>query len=342
MKAVVLQGEGKVSVVSDRPTPSLRDGYVLVKTHAVAVNPTDWKTADRNNRPGFLLGCDYAGVVEQVGEHVTKKWKAGDRICGMAHGGSSNYQESGAFAEHIVVKGDVAMHIPENLSFEEAATLGVGIFTVGQGLYQSLELEMPENPTKEKKPILIYGGSTATGILGIQFAKASGYDPIATCSPKNFDAVEEAGAEGAFNYHEPDCAARIRDYTNNNLQLAWDCIGSQDSAQFCADSLSSIRGCKYAAIIPNKFPREDVPTWYTMAYTHLGEAWAVPNKEYPASLEDFNFAKMWALVAERELAEGRVKVHKPRIGKGLEGVVEGLDLLRNGKVSGEKLVYTLS
>ena len=54
---------------------------------------------------------------------------------------------------------------------KEAATLGVGITTVGQGLYQSLQIPWPGSPAKEPFPLLIYGGSTATGSLAIQFAK---------------------------------------------------------------------------------------------------------------------------------------------------------------------------
>ena len=79
--------------------------------------------------------------------------------------------ETGAFAEYVIAKGDVQLKIPDQLSFEEAATLGVGITTVGQGLYQSLGLPLPNQPAKEKFSILIYGGSTATGTLAIQFAK---------------------------------------------------------------------------------------------------------------------------------------------------------------------------
>jgi NADPH:quinone reductase-like Zn-dependent oxidoreductase len=71
----------------------------------------------------------------------------------------------------LIAKGDVQFKIPDHLSFEEAATLGIGITTVGQGLYQSLGLPLPTQPAKEKYPILIYGGSTATGTLAIQFAK---------------------------------------------------------------------------------------------------------------------------------------------------------------------------
>lgn len=79
--------------------------------------------------------------------------------------------ETGAFAEYILAKGGLQAKIPDSLSFEEASTLGLGIATVGQGLYQSLGLPLPDESPKERKPLLIYGGSTATGTLAIQYAK---------------------------------------------------------------------------------------------------------------------------------------------------------------------------
>jgi NADPH:quinone reductase-like Zn-dependent oxidoreductase len=83
--------------------------------------------------------------------------------------------EDGTFAEYIVLKGDIAFHIPPNISFEEASTLPCGMFTVGIGMYRHLQLPFLTLPIEEKKsdgpPLLIYGGSTATGTLAIQFAK---------------------------------------------------------------------------------------------------------------------------------------------------------------------------
>jgi D-arabinose 1-dehydrogenase-like Zn-dependent alcohol dehydrogenase len=115
-------------------------------------------------------------------------------VCGFCHGGNAVNQSVGAFGEIITVKGDVQIEIPSNLSYEEAATLGVGITTVGQGLYQSLELPLPNNPTTEKTYILVYGGSTATGSLAIQFAKLSGLTVGTTCSPGNFEYVKSLGS----------------------------------------------------------------------------------------------------------------------------------------------------
>ena len=162
-KAIVIRGSKKAEFVTDRAIPTLRPGYLLVKVAAVALNPTDWKHidyADAIAKPGCLAGCDYAGTVEKLGSGYTKEWKLGDRIAGFAHGGNAVQLEDGAFAEHIVVKADVQIKIPDHLSFEKAATLGVGTITVGQGLCQKLGLAYPTTKTPRKETVLIYGGST--------------------------------------------------------------------------------------------------------------------------------------------------------------------------------------
>lgn len=171
-KAIVIQGPKDAKLVTDRPIPQLRPGYILVKTHSVALNPTDWKHIDNLASAGAVVGCDYSGTVEAIASTgVTKSFQVGDRVCGFVHGGDAMQRENGAFAEYIVAKADIQIRIPDGVSFEEAATLGVGVTTVGQGLYQSLKLPLPRQPARETMPLLIYGGSTATGTLAIQFAK---------------------------------------------------------------------------------------------------------------------------------------------------------------------------
>jgi NADPH:quinone reductase-like Zn-dependent oxidoreductase len=171
MKAIV--NRNKTAVLEDRPKPKLRDDYLLVKTVAVALNPTDWKHAAFGlTSEGGLLGCDFAGIVEEVGSAVTKAWKKGDRIAGVAHGGNYVQPEDGAFAEYVVAKGDLQLKINGGVSFEAAATVPLGATTVGQGLYQKgLKLNLPTDPITDKEYVLVYGGSTATGTLAIQYAK---------------------------------------------------------------------------------------------------------------------------------------------------------------------------
>lgn len=79
--------------------------------------------------------------------------------------------EDGAYAEFAMVKDGHLAKIPEGMEFEETASMGAGVTTVGQALYHDLKLPWPTEPAKTPFPILIYGGSTATGSLAIQYAK---------------------------------------------------------------------------------------------------------------------------------------------------------------------------
>ncbi|OAL21982.1 hypothetical protein AYO22_07579 [Fonsecaea multimorphosa] len=346
MKAVVTKDKD-VYVDRARPLPKLRDDYILVKTVAVALNPTDWKHAAFGlAADGGLLGCDFSGVVEEVGPKVTKHYSKGDRIAGVAHGGNYVQPEDGAFAEYVVAKGDVQLKIPDSLGFAEAATMPLGITTVMQGLYQkALKLNWPTDPVKEKTFILIYGGSSATGALGIQFAKLSGYTVITTCSPRNFSYVQSLGAAHAFDYNDAASPSKIRDLTSNTLRLAWDTISEKGSPQFCADSLSTESGGgggggKYGSILDAKCPRDDVESTRTLMYTIFGEPFSFGKTQIPAVPEDFEYTKKFLAMVEGLLKDGKLRPHKEKVGKGgLEGVIKGMEDQKNGKVSGEKLVY---
>ncbi|KAK7538814.1 chaperonin 10-like protein [Phyllosticta citribraziliensis] len=343
MKAIKIKTPGHAEV-EDVSTPQIRPGYVLVKTVAVALNPTDWKHIDFVPCEGSTSGCDFAGVVQELGPGVTDV-AVGDRIAGFAHGGNANNKEDGAFAEYLVAKAGPHMKIPESVSWEEAATLGVGITTVGQGLYQSLRLPLPEQPAKTKFPVLIYGGSTATGALAIQFAKLSGLDVITTCSPRNFDLVHSLGASAAFDYNSPTCGADIRAHTQNSLYHAFDCVSEHSSPTICAEALSTETSSKkpaYSALLNVEFPRQDVDARQTLGYTVVGEEFFKFGANFPAKKEDFEFGKMFWALSQRLLEEKKFRVHQPDVRDGgLNGVLEGLNDLRQGKVSGKKLVYRI-
>lgn len=84
---LIREGAGN-AVLKPISIPRLRDDYILVRTVAVALNPTDWTTLDARGNDGTLVGCDYAGIVEEVGKAVTRDFKKGDRVAGFGHGGT--------------------------------------------------------------------------------------------------------------------------------------------------------------------------------------------------------------------------------------------------------------
>ena len=346
MLAIIAGGNSTTATIKSRPLPTLRPTYLLVKVHAIALNPTDWKHIHRKlaSPDGSISGCDYSGTVVQVGDQVTKSFSPGDRICGTAHGCNQSQPDDGVFAEYAMVKGDVAIHIPDGLSFEQAATFPLGVATVAQGLFQkALKLRLPySTPSGEGEWVLIYGGSSATGSLGIQFAKASGYKVVTTSSPRNFDFVKSRGADEVFDYNSSSCGADINKLTDNKLRYVWDTICLESSAKICDEAFSSDSSLdlKYGTILPVKLPNKTAETTNTFMYTIFNEAFSKGKNETPANQEDFEFAKKFMDITERLIKEGKLQTHPEKVGEGgLAGALKGMKDMQGDKVSGQKLVY---
>ncbi|KAI6760365.1 hypothetical protein HG530_009225 [Fusarium avenaceum] len=341
MQAIRIKSLGEAAVES-APIPQLRDYYILVKTRAVAINPADWKSIDYIATPGETVGCDYSGVVVQVGALLQDHFRPGDRVAGIVHGCNASNHADGAFAEFVIAKGDLQMRIPHNMSFETAATLGAGITTVGQSLYQSLALPLPESEASNNY-VLIHGGSTATGSLAIQFAKLSGLQVVTTCSPSHEKWLRELGADQVFDYKSPTCATDIRRFTSNNLAYVFDTIGTMATAQICSDAIGSEGGI-YTSLEPvAELPRSDVVNKNSMVFSAIGEIFQIGGKDVPPNAFDYEFAVKFAKIAGGLLLQGKLVAHPVSHQKGgLEKVLEGVDMMRKGNVSGVKLVYTIS
>lgn len=147
------------------------------------------------------------------------------------------------------------------------------------------------------------------------------------------------GAVAAFDYKDLDCAAQIRKFTNNELKYVWDTIALPPTAKLCAEVISP--GGLYGAILRVDLPRNDVRCTYSLGYTAAGEPVKKPSFFKEDNQGDFEFMKKWVETVEPILQQGKLRVHPPRVGQGLENVLEGCDLLRKDQVSGQKLVYVL-
>jgi len=177
----------------------------------------------------------------------------------------------------------------------------------------------------------------------------SGLEVVATCSPHNFAMVRDLGADAVFDYKSPSVGSDIRELTRNGLYHAFDCISTDESARICADALSDDTASQkpgYSALLYCAFPREDVCVNVTVAHTIFGESFTKPELgpgNFPADASDYEFGQAFWKMTKGLFAEGKLKVHPPDIrGGGLEGVLEGLEELKLGKVSGRKLVYNLA
>lgn len=351
MKALKIQENNTAAVVADAATPKVRPGYVLIKTKAVGLNPTDWKHIDRGmGGVGATLGCDLAGEVVEVGTDVQKDLKKGDRIFCFTHGGNSLNHDDGAYGEYAVCRGDLAMRIPDEMSYEDAATLPVAVITCGQNLYQKIGIPWPGQGSGEGAPLLVYGASGSTGMAAVQLAKLSGYTVFATCSPHNFDMVRSFGADHVYDYKDPECAARIRKDSDNKLFVAMDCISTKPSLEICLNALSSDskapdgKPLKLGIILPHRQKsRDDVDLFWTFGYTMAGEpidkVIVTPEQD---NTEDFEFGKKWCKAAERLVADGKLKPLAKEVRQGgLDGVLGSLEDLKAGKNSGVKYIHSV-
>ena len=156
---------------------------------------------------------------------------------------------------------------------------------------------------------------------------------LTTASPRNFDFLKSLGADEVFDYNNPACAEKIRDYTKNDLHHVLDCISLPATAAICAAALSSNSSPQnhYSALLPvEKFPREDVDARSTIMYTIFNEPYTKWGKHTPAIPEEYEFAKkFWALTNDL-FAAGKLKTHATDVRSG------GLEAIENGYVFSEE------
>lgn len=181
----------------------------------------------------------------------------------------------------------------------------------------------------------------------------SGFEVITTCSPTNFDYVKSLGADVTFNSRDPEVGSKIREHTKNKLYYAWDCIGEHGSSEQCANALASEapegQQIRYGTILYGQPPpaREDLTYSQSIGYSAGGYAFKIfvdgEEINFPAQPAHLEWMLKWVPVAEKLLVEGKWKPHRLEVREGgLEGVLDGLEDLKSGKVSGVKLTYRIA
>lgn len=190
MKAIVIHSSGGPEVLKyeDAPRPQPKDGEVLIRVVAAAVNPVDvFIREGRATRFPLIPGMDVAGVVEQAGNRVTN-FKRGDTIYAYL-----SFEEQGGYAEFAVTKQDHAALKPRSINFEKAAAVPLAATTAWQALIEKAGLSAGQT-------VLIHGGSGGVGTFAVQIAKARGAKVIATASTANQDLLKQLGVDQAIDY----------------------------------------------------------------------------------------------------------------------------------------------
>ena len=225
-QVVWLTAKGAPLTIEPAPLVDPAPNQILIKNHAVAINPVDWavQAMGQDLFPSLkfpcTLGLDVAGEVIAVGSAVTRV-KVGARVLGLALGPRpNNPNEGAAFQEHILLADNLFSPIPDSMSFEEASVLPLGLTTAARGMFQKDYLALPY-PSVDPKPLgktlLVWSGASSVGCNVIQLGVAAGCEVITTCSPKNYGLVRKLGASQAFDYNSDtvvgDIVAYLEDKT---------------------------------------------------------------------------------------------------------------------------------
>ncbi|KAH9849337.1 GroES-like protein [Lenzites betulinus] len=343
MKALVVRSY-KSATVQDYPVPVVGDDDVLIRNVAVALCPPDLRALEFTPTPGTVLGCDLAGVIVQVGKNVTTR-KVGDRVAAFVHGGNS--ADSGAFAEYTRSPADLVWPIPTSLSFEEAATMSIGTYTIAQAFYHKgrLELAEPTDDAVEREEwVFVYGGSSSCGQYAIQLARASGYKVVTTASPHNFGLLNDLGATAMFDYHDPAVVDKIKGVTGDSICFGLDAIGFPETQELSQRVLGPAGGKVITLLWANKTRvREDVDLSFTLVCTGLGDAFDKPGAHFPVSPEDRAQMAAFVSIIPHLVEQGRLRPNPVKLwdSDGLAAIPGALEYLEQGRVSGEKIVVLL-
>lgn len=195
MKAVRIHtyGDPEVLIYEEAPLPTIADDDVLIRVHAAAVNPVDWKIRAGHLQDfipyslPLILGWDVSGVVEAVGANVTT-FKPGDQVYSRP-----NLERDGAYAEYIAVNASEVAFKPKTLSHNQAAAVPLAGITAWHALFEAAQLSVGQR-------VLIHAAAGGVGSYAVQFAHWKGAYVIGTASARNREFLLELGADEVIDY----------------------------------------------------------------------------------------------------------------------------------------------
>lgn len=216
MRAIIQKENSQEVYIGSYEDPIIGEDDLLIEVKATALNRGDLAQKKGLYPPPAgaspILGLEMAGIVIRVGNKV-KKWVPGDRVFSILPGGG--------YAEQVSLPSSLAMRIPENLTFTEAAAIPEVFLTAFLNMHMIGEL-------KEKESVLIHAGAGGVGTAAIQLAHVAGAKSIVTAgSQEKLNICDSLGADVLVNYKEENFEEIALKNTNNlGVQMILDFIGA--------------------------------------------------------------------------------------------------------------------
>ena len=225
MKAIHITESGgpEVLKLQESPKPNPKNNQVLIKVKAAGVNRSDIVTRKNTGTYGkqsdetIIPGLEVSGQIVEIGSEVTNR-KIGDKVCALL--------PSGGYAEFVAVNSLHCLSIPDGITLEDAAALPETVFTVWFNVFHLGQLRPGEK-------LLIHGGTSGIGTIGLQMAKAWGCEVYTTVgTDKKAEFLNEMNLGKVINYKKEAFEEILKDekidvildmvggdYTQKNLEI---------------------------------------------------------------------------------------------------------------------------
>jgi NADPH:quinone reductase-like Zn-dependent oxidoreductase len=279
--------------------------------------------------------------VHSVGKDVYE-FKPGDRVAALHQLG----KENGSFAEYSVAPDRTTFHIPEHVTFEEAATIPTAALTAAVALYDDMKLPAPQDAAKSaagnKAPILIYGVTSAVGAFAAKLARLSGLQPIIGIAGRGGDYAKTL-VDYVVDYRQGEDAVVTsveailqKEGLGSKISHVFDAISEGGTLEATLRFLDPNGGIVSTVLPPKMFAKDKDNFEYPPGVTAINSALPVIH----SSRKDFGY--LWSRYLGRLLQDGRLKAHPFEVVPGgLHGVLTGLQKLRDGEASAVKYVYRI-
>ena len=213
MRAIYITKAGGPEVLKLQETeiPVPNKNQVLIKVKAAGVNRSDVitrQTLDANSKQSSAIpGLEVSGEIIEIGQDVHDK-KVGDKVCALI--------ASGGYAEYVVVDSSHCLYVPDGISFIDAAAIPETVFTVWLNVFQLGKLQAGEK-------LLIHGGTSGIGTMGLQMGKAWGAEIFSTVgTSEKIDFLINMNLGKVINYRNEAFEKVLKD---EKIDLILDMVG---------------------------------------------------------------------------------------------------------------------
>ncbi|KAL5610400.1 hypothetical protein FOVSG1_005081 [Fusarium oxysporum f. sp. vasinfectum] len=381
MKALVLAPKDKLVTIQDIPIPEPGPLEILVRVGAVALNRVDWLyTANPVAAQDYrVVGSDFAGEVVKVGSDLDKvddpRVKVGTRVASFVQGACSVNERPGAFAQYVCIEWNLAWHVPDSMSLEEAAGISMCGLTAAQGVFSRLQLPCPFAETEgfnrlglksgEPVNVLIYGATASLGLFAAQLVRLSekfsgsriNLIGVASASKHDLLRAKPYSFDVLIDYHDADWTEQAKKLTANTggVHYAVDAVSVSPTVER-VESVLAPEGCfaVYRSPALGKFDinKLRVKPLIGAVWEGLGVDIGYQGASIAANPQARRFAAGFFKFLGSGAPQGKVKLESNPVRQmhgGLDKIAEeGLPLVSPNKVPGvravsaEKVVYTIA